>query len=86
MIIDRLVFGTERQFEGKISKHAYKPLQLRTIPLNVVIHRPAHFYEHEYRCCQPNANKQTQKSKKKKSENQSFSSILHVIHCDNDLH
>lgn len=30
-----------------------EPLQLRIIPLNAVTHKPVHFYEHEYRHCQP---------------------------------
>lgn len=34
-------------------EHINKPLQLRTIPSNVVIHRPTHSYEHGYHCCQP---------------------------------
>lgn len=47
------VIFSVKEMKKKSLRHAYKPLRLRTIPLNVVIHRREHFCEHECRCCQP---------------------------------
>lgn len=43
----------EKSKEIKIKMYVNEPLQLRIIPLNAVTHKPVHFYEHEYRHCQP---------------------------------